>query len=529
MNQCNLLTERWIPVRDSDGARYQIAPWELPELPKDTGLSISRPDFRAGVMEFLIGLVQTALSPNKKTLKAMKKGEISGANLQKAFSPLEPYFNLFGDRPRFMQDFLLSEKDCKAPSAIQSLLIDSPGSNTIKNNGDFFVKRGGIQHMCPACTAMALITMQNFAPAGGAGIRTSLRGGGPLVTLVQGQGLWDTVCQNIFELYSEQVLPDDLAGTGGLVFPWAVPTKDSDSKGSEFLPVHGHFLHHFWGMPRRIMLLTEEHEKPASCDICQQNSSVTCSSMLTKARGNNYDGAWQHPLTPYFDQGKDKPTLSVKASSNGLAYTNWLGLVYGTTKEGKSEKQFLAARCVQRHLRSRRHSKLMLTAFGYDMDNAKPLQWIEGSFPVYAVTGDLCVFRQEITMRVDAAEKVQKNLITGLKVALYADEGRNANVGKTQLASISRSFWNATERSFFSGAQNAASLVNDESQEDFQAKAQEARTAWKKEICRTAETLFLHHAEAGTFSAEKMQKIYTALSIMRRNNGKATTKALQLM
>ncbi|MGG2362666.1 type I-E CRISPR-associated protein Cse1/CasA, partial [Salmonella enterica] len=65
------------------------------------------------------------------------------------------------------------------------LLIESPGANTLKKNLDHFVRRGRVEVLAPAAAAMALFTLQTFAPSGGAGHRTSLRGGGPLTTLVR--------------------------------------------------------------------------------------------------------------------------------------------------------------------------------------------------------------------------------------------------------------------------------------------------------------------------------------------------------
>ncbi|MCT4533715.1 type I-E CRISPR-associated protein Cse1/CasA [Halodesulfovibrio sp.] len=532
MSNYNLLTEKWIPLRHGEGEEFRVAPCELPDVPADADLAIARPDFRAGVMEFLIGLVQTALSPSKKACGKFHRKGCSSDVLKEALLPLEPYFNLFGDRPRFMQDLLLTEKECKERSRIDSLLIDNPGGNTLKNNGDFFVKRGGIDTLCPSCAAMALITMQSFAPAGGAGIRTSLRGGGPLVTIAAGKGVWDTICKNVIAANEERTLPDLTAETVGTVFPWTVPTKISDGKGTEYYRANGHFLQHFWGMPRRVVFLEDKHVSPQSCDICKQKSTLTCSSLITKPRGNNYGDDWQHPLTPYFNQGNDKPTLSIKASANGLLYTNWLGYAYGSKQDPKTGKCSLAATCIQQYLSSVRHrekSKLHVKSFGYSMDNMKPLQWVEGSFPVYPITGDMAVFRQEITQYLDAADKVQKNMVAALKVALYADKGRGATVGNTQLASIVRSFWSITEHPFFVTAEQTATAVNEHSDNpEILDYLMPLRSEWCKTLCRTAEEMYLQHAESEKFSAQKMEKIYKQLLALKKKNSAASKKALQL-
>lgn len=53
-----------------------------------------------------------------------------------------------------MQDFDLRAADGDAVN-ISSLLIESPGENTIKNNSDHFIKRDHVRLMCPHCAGLA--------------------------------------------------------------------------------------------------------------------------------------------------------------------------------------------------------------------------------------------------------------------------------------------------------------------------------------------------------------------------------------
>ena len=82
-------------------------------------------------------------------------------------------------------------------SPIAALLIEQPGDKTLKDNTDLFIHRGQMQSLCPACAAAALYTLQAFAPSGGKGHRTSMRGGGPLSTLLKGRNLWESVWLNV--------------------------------------------------------------------------------------------------------------------------------------------------------------------------------------------------------------------------------------------------------------------------------------------------------------------------------------------
>ena len=134
-------------------------------------------------------------------------------------------FNLDGDGPRFMQDIEPLKGD---PSPVEALLIEAPGANTVKLNKDLLIKRGGVRVMSRAAAAMALHTLQQFASGGGAGHRTSLRGGGPLVTLAipgpfaaGAPTLWQRLWINV-----PQGLPPELSQVES-IFPWLAPTKTS--------------------------------------------------------------------------------------------------------------------------------------------------------------------------------------------------------------------------------------------------------------------------------------------------------------
>ena len=53
--------------------------------------------------------------------------------------------------------------------AISSLLIEAPGENTVKNNQAHFIKSGMVEQVDAYWAAVALYTLQTFAPSGGQG------------------------------------------------------------------------------------------------------------------------------------------------------------------------------------------------------------------------------------------------------------------------------------------------------------------------------------------------------------------------
>ena len=59
----NLIESPWIPVRRESGECH-IAPWQLTEADDPVlELAAPRPDFNGALLQFLIGLLQTACPP----------------------------------------------------------------------------------------------------------------------------------------------------------------------------------------------------------------------------------------------------------------------------------------------------------------------------------------------------------------------------------------------------------------------------------------------------------------------------------
>ncbi len=525
MHPFNLLSENWIPIRRRDGSTDRIAPWRItgPDPPVD--IDAARPDFKGALLELLIGLAQTAWPPvNETAWKHGFKEPPSPEALQAAFAPLLPYFNLFGERPRFMQDLTLTEAEAKTPSSIAALLMDTPGENAAKNNSDVFIKRGQPpEKLCPACAAAALAAMQAYAPSGGVGYRVSIRGGGPLTTLVIGDTLWETVWNNVLPLNDRGVdpLPSDPKAIPGKVFPWAAPTRDSHKAGSEVHRDGMSFLHHYWGMPRRILLEPEE-EPEDLCPVCGQAYAVFVRRFWTTNYGANYGVGWRHPLTPYREQGPGKEPLSLKGVSEGRGYNHWLGLAVG---DSDKEKFPVSPAQAVDHYREEApgddERKGRLRAFGYDTDNMKVINWCEGEYPLYLFDpGKDGEFLGEVTPLVKAADQVRRNLLTAVKEALFSDGGRDVKPGATLLSMVETMFWAETETAFYGLVRETIDHLGEL---DTLTAGSES---WRDTLLAAANAIFASVAEDGGAPPRKAKQIYAALNRMRAFNAAGCAKIL---
>jgi CRISPR system Cascade subunit CasA len=219
------------------------------------------------------------------------------------------------------------------PGDVDSLLIDQPGGQTQRHNKDLFVKRGGVGVLGRPVAAIALYTLQTYAPAGGQGYRTSMRGGGPLTTLIaagreqQPPRLWDLLWPNVSpgEAF-DGALPAEN------VFPWLAATRTSEGDRAT-TQLQAHPLQAFWSMPRRIRLQFE----PAGTRVCGLTGrwdEIVATTFRTKNRGVKYEG-WLHPLSPFVKVKTTELPSSVKANPGCLSYRNWLGLVQEDLERGR--------------------------------------------------------------------------------------------------------------------------------------------------------------------------------------------------
>lgn len=164
---------------------------------------------------------------------------------------------------------------------------------------------------------MALFTLQSWAPSGGAGNMTGLRGGGPLTTLVlpsENARLWEIIWVNVPD--GEAVKSNDMEK----VFPWMAPTILSGKGGTDVRPTeNAHPLQCWWGMPRRIRL-DFENVAEGYCDLTGQKDEVLVSGWRQRPYGPKYagwigtpygSGAVIHPLTPRYRQKEGTEWLAV--------------------------------------------------------------------------------------------------------------------------------------------------------------------------------------------------------------------------
>lgn len=401
----NLITNAWMPVRMKDGTRRIIAPHQMAD-PEIAAPDWPRADLNLACYELLIGLVFMSVPP--ADIRGWRRMRPDQTQLSEVLADYVPAFELLGDGPCFMQDL---EDLPGLPSGPDLLFIDSAGGNTAKNNADLMVHRDRYAALDLPLAAMALYAFQQFAPSGGAGNRTSMRGGGPLVTLADpGRGLWDLVWANV--PFGEPAKPEDL--------PWMRATRTSE-KGQSVGAGQAHPVEAFFGMPRRLRLVGEDG-----------GEAVT--GVIQRPYGTNY-GLWQHPLSPYYRMKEGAELLPRHPATGRLPYRNWIGIVLSDPKQSEGGLR-LRAKCIDAFFqRFDRQPKRMIAA-GWAMDNMKPKDFLWAELPLLPFDEAAQSLAEDL---ITAADMVASGLRRALSVLLAEGSAREAQYEQ---------FWSVTETDF---------------------------------------------------------------------------------
>jgi CRISPR system Cascade subunit CasA len=487
----NLISTPWLPVIRASGRRDCIRPADLTDgIDADPIIDVDWPrgDFRCATLEFLIGLLTVACPP-RDNWGAWWTQPPPKAEIETAFAALEAVFSFDGDGPRAYQDL---EDFASEPTRVEALLIEAPGVAAMKKNSALLVKPGRIEVMSRSAAAVALLTLQTMAPAGGAGNRTSLRGGGPLTTLVvpaRPATLWHRLWTN--------VPPGDAPSKPAefsRIFPWLAPTRLSNKDGRTTTPENVDWRQAFFGMPRRIRLDFEPNAGRIACDLTGAIDGVIVRTYRTRPHGMNYD-AWGgvHPLTPHYrSKASDPIRYPVHGQDGRFGYRQWVAMLYGA-KDGLREPALCVSHFVTHRKddlpRSDRSFRLM--AAGYDMDNMKARAFIEAETPDITVPeGDSQAVADKARDFVAAANEVAGALGHAVKIALYGEDAdkRIQRLNDTALLTTARDrFWGDTNDRFFATLNAFSKLPAEELAGD---AAMPMAQAWRAVMERAALAIF---------------------------------------
>ncbi|WP_170975797.1 type I-E CRISPR-associated protein Cse1/CasA [Rhizobium sp. FY34] len=499
----NLLSDKFFPVVTRLGARRWVAFEGLRQEDGDYPVAFDWPrgDLNIAAFEFAIGVLTLAYQPEDHGDWTAIWRATSDIDLSERLTALSFAFNLAGDAqgrgPRFLQDLDPVEGDV---NEIEALFIDTPGINGQKKNADLLTHRGRFPALGVQAAAIALYALQQFAPSGGAGNRTSLRGGGPMTTLLwpdradtsSSAPLWRVLLAN---------LPQVASGAGYLgdedlprALPWLASTLTSQGKPpleiSQTDP-RAHSLQAFFGMPRRVRLVTGGE---GACSLTGEVGPLV-TGFVQKPWGVNY-GAWRHPLTPYRQAKETELPYTVKPKSSRFGYRDWVGAAIGRAEKVHAAfpaepVSALGARAET--LRRDGYAACRLMAAGWAMNNMEAGTFLQSVQPLHLAEDETKAHelaRLAIAL-ADAGDAAASLLRSNLKLALFGD-GAKTSTDSGVFEEATDAFFERTDDAFHATLE--AIVLQDQASD--QADDQKSRKRWLALIRRTALDLFDLHATA---------------------------------
>ena len=533
----NLINAAWLPARRRSGAVESIQPWRVTDgIAEDPFVAFAwpRPDFNGAAHEFLIGLLSTAAAPeDDEAWEDWWQIPPAPDVLRERFLTVAHAFDLDGPGPRFLQDleqFEISDDTGKTMS-VASLLIETPGKQTLDNNADLFVKRDAAPMFCRATSAMALYTLSAYAPrgiaTGGRGHRQSLRKAGPLTTLIvarhrgHGHTLWGRLWPNVetkeqINNRSTEIFPRTDAGQ---VFPWLSGTRTSTG-GRETTPSDVHPLHVYWGMPRRIRLVYEDSQGEP-CTLSGGVDTRVVRGFHIKPYGTNYSDGFEHPLTPYYRKKTNEPTLTpVSPDPSGLSYRHWPGQVIQS-----GDQLNRPAQVIRHWLESRRDAdpRPQLLAFGYFgavKTEWKSRSWIEGEMPLWILDDAEARLHLEeyVNRAVKGTETVMQLLTCAVRKVLYDPASGDKpsqprrQVVQSALDNITARFYRETEPAFYSAVTDAVASI--QASPDVDDPTLQTREYWATVVAKAALRLFDEYTPADGLEDRDMHRHVKARSTL---------------
>lgn len=494
----NLIRDRWIPLRTRN-AVDAIRPCDIVRV-GEAELCGARPDYNGALIQILIGLYQTFVTPRTEDEWAdWLHDPPTSEELAERLEPWAHAFELSGEFA-FMQD---AEDFDGSSKQIDALHLTAPGEQTLNHNKDFFQKRQDSYRICAVCAALGVAAAQFNAPAGGPGFRTSVRGGGPITTVFRGRSLWQDVWLNIIPQSSSQLTPVR-AEQVAQALPWMGPCRESSKTGvaTTTEDVNGHQV--YWSCSKRLRLDPfEQLDAPVACDCCGASTHAVVASFREIQYGTNYTGPWLHPLTPYTYSDKGDAPNPLKGAPGGLRYNHWRGIVAERPEKNQKPAEVIQRLRTHFEAEDRNEAEPRVWAFGYDADNAKIRSWHESTYPLHPLKDEERErFDLEVERLLNAAEVAASELLTAIKRALYGELRTGGNWylpdiakknDKSLFIQAQTQFWHRTQAEFYAAMHDVREMLGDEEMKS------DLKVKWLKTLRNCALAIFDEATSYGNF------------------------------
>ncbi|MBN1757921.1 MAG: type I-E CRISPR-associated protein Cse1/CasA [Chitinispirillaceae bacterium] len=301
----NLLTDPWVPVRKGTEflqVRYKdLLCTDQPEL----NIALPRDDLELACVQLLAALTQVIFIPeNQKQLRERVRTPVTesefDAGIKKFNEKDKEWFDLEHPKWPFMQTRGVQGEW----TSIQKLLTGMPeGTSKSGSAHAFFNTTSEIRYLGAGITAIALFNQASNSPSFGGGFKGSLRGAGPISTMVVGKSLRKTVWYNVLSHDSvKKLLPWYGSADEAEMPTWVAP-----------IPKNAKIFPDSIGLCRGLFWQPSDVEMKASdtftyCDFIASPEQPCYTGFRKERRNFELTSPWTHPYSPreYDKDGKFK-------------------------------------------------------------------------------------------------------------------------------------------------------------------------------------------------------------------------------
>jgi CRISPR type I-E-associated protein CasA/Cse1 len=363
----NVLTDRWVPVRLSNGSIIKISPAEVPTAGA-VDVAHPRADYSALITEMLVCLFQTLAAPVDAVARKELLLELDTPDLLSDRNVVS-LFELEGDGPRFLQAPAFKPK---AYQSAASLNFEFPSENTLENNKDFFVSRECEAPLCSHCAPVALFLNQSHARMGGQGYRTGPRETSVMGAMLVGRDLWHTTRLNLLDAAWFGHRTAAASRPLSYSLPWTRPEVFT-KKGSATLADIG-LYGLLWWMPVALYLHFTDNPKQLPCTACGEVRDRVVSHIAKAATPVELVGDTPHPHTGWSINAKTQVGRCQEIDPRGFHLEQWQALTVGARLEDSLP--------AWQQLSWLDRDDVRLRVFGYHMNQMTPKHWVDSTAPV---------------------------------------------------------------------------------------------------------------------------------------------------
>lgn len=483
----NVLSDRWIPL-DQSGQLEYASYVELLAGEKDAEDVIHpRDDVRFYIRMLLSALTQALFPPkDKRELRERIEKPLGRSVVEARIRAVMSDFELVATpkKPGFMQ--IAGGKNEERTDKLLFGLEKHVLTRSIH-------QRGAIRDssICAACAVPLLYAAHAFAPAGGRGWYSSVRGSPCCTTLMIAETLRQSVWSNTLHRQSVLTL-GPLRSESADETPWKQNAR-SIKKGD----VVGLCEGLFW--PARALRLARHSSGP--CVSCGHDGDRLI-VIGFEGKSQNSGALYPHPYSPTRDTKKGR--LFVHLRADRPSWTGLLDLI-GFVDGDRNARE---APVLEQWRESLGQQTTTLAVLDYSTDKASFVGSVVELFPLSRAQLDNSEFRPRLRALVGFAEQVLFALRKALKKA-HSSRGTKPKAQRDGYwaADAEASFWQRTEPHFW---QTYRALLDGTFSDD---------KPFREALCRAALALYDEHTAASMHDAGKIDLIVGARRSLRLGLG----------